>query len=187
MGAMNIFVMTNAPEETVEKLRPLIQKSAAFKKWGLRLAYRKLDEGNYQSIPKSAGPFSLELLPAGSTPKPRPQPHGWTYELAVRFPVKRKDGDEYFARLMDLKPLFESALTDTSSAAFKENSWDGKAVELSAFTHDPVATFDVLKPVLEEHAPRQDFLVGYRDFKTFSWTPLWPKDLEVFPGRLSRN
>jgi hypothetical protein len=60
-GQMNIFLMTNAPQDAFDRLRPIIKASAAARSWGYRAAYRRVDGEEYHDLWAADGapPFSV--------------------------------------------------------------------------------------------------------------------------------
>lgn len=61
-GEINIFVLTNAPREAFERLRPIVDRSAAARRSGYRAAYRRLDGDAYHDLwaADDAPPFRVD-------------------------------------------------------------------------------------------------------------------------------
>jgi len=49
-GEMNIFLLTNAPQDAFDSLRPIVKASAAARSWGYRAAYRRLDGDEFHDL-----------------------------------------------------------------------------------------------------------------------------------------
>lgn len=49
-GTMNIFLLTNAPQEAYDRLEPIVDGSAVAREWGYRAAYRRLDGDEFHDL-----------------------------------------------------------------------------------------------------------------------------------------
>jgi hypothetical protein len=103
------------------------------------------------------------------------QPGDWKYKLAFRFPLPKRGGQAFMLQILELGAWLNATLRDGRSAAYDGNSLNGETMDLSIWTDAPQATFKRLRSLVEEHAPRPDYIVAFRKLKTHEWTTLWPE------------
>ena len=149
-GEINLFIFTDLPEAACARIHDLTEMDGSSRDY--RMACRDL-----------AGEDWVVLWPADLASFHEPATD-WRYRLIVEFPLKEGDGGDFRRRVSAVAAWINGALGDGPEAVFDHEWIRSDEVGMDILTDTPKATFQRLRPLIDEHAPRADYQVVYCRF-----------------------
>jgi hypothetical protein len=150
-GEINLFIFTDQPEAACARIHELTDGNGSSRDY--RVACRTIDEDDW-----------IVLWPAGLTSFREPDT-SWRYRLIVEFPFTEGDGGDFRRRVHEVAAWINGALGDGPEAVF-DHEWLGSdEMGMTISTDTPAATFQRLRPLIDEHAPRTDYRVASFRFR----------------------
>jgi hypothetical protein len=149
-GEINLFIFTDLPEAACGRIHDVTDKDGSSRDY--RVAYRDLGGDDW-----------IVLWPADRASFHEPATD-WRYRLILEYPLAEGDGGDFRRRVNEVAAWINGALGDGPEAVF-DGEWLGsEAMGMAVLTDTPEATFQRLRALIDEHAPRADYQVAYCRF-----------------------
>lgn len=169
----SIEILTDDPEATFRRLRPVLDEHAP--RADFHVAYARARGGDrthlYRASPTSTPPEPIDDRDEGET--------SLRFQLVIQFSAE--DGDiAAFDRLTHLEERIDAVLTDDANDVVDGHDYGSGEMNIFILTNTPAETFARIRGIVDEQGPKAQFRAAYRDLDEDEFTILWPAGLETF-------